>query len=192
MKTIYQNTHNDRWCTIDDKTELWLARMIIGEGGKNCSFEKASAMLWALMNRWHLHPGRRHWPTFLYMVRRFSQPVNPRWQKDGDLTRKAIKKHGPKYWAVTPARLRRRAKICSMEWGDIPMDVADEVARFKDGRQSPPYKLTTVDHQRISNWASYDGLQRKYPWGIDFDGDWFFEDARLVATGHVVINHWGE
>jgi hypothetical protein len=179
-------SNRDRSCQIDEETALWAARMCVGEGGKNCSEEKASAMLWALMNRWFLHPGRRHWPTFLYLMRRFSQPINPRWQKGGDLARRYRNKP-----AGSPARLRRRARICALKWGDdeISATVSGVITDFYLGLLRPPDELQMLDHPRISNWASYPGLRERYPHGIDFRGDWFFEDVNL-GPGVVVVDHW--
>jgi hypothetical protein len=142
-------SNRDRVCQIDEETALWAARMCVGEGGKKCSEEKASAMLWALMNRWFLHPGRRHWPTFLYLMRRFSQPINPRWQAGGDLARKYRNKP-----AGSPARLRRRARISSMLWYEIPITIQCVVTFFEAGELSPPWSLSKLDRPRISNWAS--------------------------------------
>jgi hypothetical protein len=170
-------SNRDRVCQIDEETALWAARMCVGEGGRKCSEEKAAAMLWALMNRWFLHPARRHWPTFLYLMRRFSQPINPRWQKGGDLARKYRNKP-----AGSPARLRRRARICALTWDDIPEQILFAVEWFRLGIMPPTDKLLELDHPRISNWASYPGLLERYPWGIDIDGDWFFEDVRLGPT----------
>jgi hypothetical protein len=177
-------SNRDRVCQIDEETALWAARMCVGEGGKKCSEEKASAMLWALMNRWFLHPGRRHWPTFLYLMRRFSQPINPRWQAGGDLARKYAGKP-----AASPERLARRARICALEWDDIPILVRWAVEDLQNGDSIPPDELFTLDHPRISNWASYPGLRERYPHGIDFDGDWFFKDQNLIR-GSVVVDHW--
>jgi hypothetical protein len=159
--------------------------MCVGEGGKKCSEEKASAMLWALLNRWFLHPGRRHWPTFLYLMQRFSQPINPRWQAGGDLARKYAGKP-----AASPARLRRRARICALGWDGVPLWIMDDVRRFQEGILPPPCQLEALDHPRISNWASYPGIRKKYPWGIDFQGDRFFEDVKL-GRGSVVVDHFG-
>lgn len=177
-------SNRDRVCQIDEETALWAARMCVGEGGRKCSEEKASAMLWALMNRWFLHPGRRHWPTYLDLMRRFSQPINPRWQAGGDLARKHRNKP-----ACSPERLARRARICALEWGEFSMEIMETVMSFDAGLLRPPARLQFMDHPRISNWASYPGLKEKYPHGIDFEGDWFFEDANLIR-GSVVVDHW--
>ena len=185
IQTIYRylgprKKDRDRCVVIDDETALWAARMIVGEGGKNCSTEKASAQLWALINRWMLHPGRRHWPTFLFLMRRFSQPINPRWMEGGDLARKYA---GTKH--CTPAKLRRRAQIASLTWNEIPTGIARVVRAFRAGTLQPPAGVLALDRPRISNWASHAGLKEKYPWGICFDDspspDWFFEDRNLTA-----------
>ncbi|MCP4602367.1 MAG: peptidoglycan-binding protein [Proteobacteria bacterium] len=183
------NESNQNRCTfIDEDTALWAARMCIGEGGKNRSKQKASAMMWSLMNRWMLHPARRHWPTYLYLMRRFSQPINPRWQKGGDLARRY---EGTKY--CTPAKLKRRAHISSLTWEQIPQRIAEVIRAFQAGTNPPPTKLFELDKPRISNWASHKNLAKKYPWGIQFENsklpDWFFQDQNLIA-GNVTIDHW--
>ncbi|MCP4680521.1 MAG: hypothetical protein GY854_34565 [Deltaproteobacteria bacterium] len=182
---VNQNRHT----VIDDETALWAARMIVGEGGKKCTRNKAAAMLWAVLNRWILHPARRHWPSYLYLMRRFSQPINPRWQKGGDLARKHA---GTKH--CTPARFRRREQISSLAWDEIPEPIVEVVRAFQAGMLPPPAELVELDRPRISNWASHRGLEQKYPWGITFSRarrkDWFFEDSKL-SDGHVVVDFWG-
>ena len=175
----------ERFTSIDDETALWAARMCVGEGGEKCSKDKAAAMLWALANRWFLHPASsRYWPSYLYLMRRFSQPINPRWQEGGDLARKyAGKKAG------SPARLKRREHISSLTWEQIPEQIAEVVLAFQSGTLPPPAILLDMDRPRISNWASHNGLDKKYPWGIDFSKEWFFEDVRLIK-GSVIVDYW--
>ena len=152
---------------IDDKKKLWLKRMIVGEGGKNCSVRKANALIVAIINRWFLWKGSRKYPTFISMMRAFSQPINPRWMTGGDLARKYIGRI-----AASKQRLARRAQICAMT--KFPRSINDIVDSTMD--------VGTVNcyDQRISNWASLKSTPKKYPWGIDIDGDWFFEDKNLI------------
>jgi len=175
-------TPDTRTEIIDDETALWCSRMCVGEGGLVCSDEKISSMLWALMNRAFLWRGRNNYPTYLKLMRAFSQPINPRWQRGGDL---AIK------WAGRPpaslSRLSRRAHICSMDWSDIPIHIKKAVCAFQVGELFIPDIWTTINKARISNWASLPSTPKKYPWGIDIDGDWFFEDKGL-RQGCVVVN----
>ncbi|MDJ0766544.1 MAG: hypothetical protein QNJ97_26455 [Myxococcota bacterium] len=182
--------NREQRASIDEETALWAARMCVGEGGRKCNKTKAAAMLWALLNRWFLHPARRHWPTFLFLMRRFSQPINPRWQRGGDLARKYA---GTKY--CSPARLRRRAIISSLTWDQIPKQIIETVKAFQQGVIPPPSELKDLERPRISNWASHKNLDKKYPWGISFEKarqpDWFFEDKKLIK-GSVVVDHWQE
>lgn len=193
MTAIYKYSgpkKNPRTLIVDEETALWCARMLIGEGGMSIDSDEASACLWALLNRWFLHPGRRYWPTFLGMMRRFSQPINPAWQRGGKLAKEYA---GTKH--CTKARLDRREEICAMN--DFPWFIDEWIEEFKDGRLFPPDALAGIAKPRISNWASHKGLQNKYPHGITFQWDarksrnWFFEDSSLIP-GHVVVDMWGE
>jgi hypothetical protein len=179
-------SNNDRETIIDTETALWSARMIVGEGGYKCSEKKAAAMLWALMNRWFLHPARRHWPSYLYLMRRFSQPINPKWQRGGTLARKWI---NTKY--TTEAKLKRREKISSLKTREIPDSINKMVEKFQAGSLQIPESVLTLEKPRISNWASHKGLNEKYPWGIKLEGgksyDWFFEDKNLIK-GNVITD----
>ena len=163
---------------------LWLMRMIVGEGGENCSRKKAAALLWAITNRWFLWPGSKLYPTYVSLLRAFSQPINPRWMTGGDLARKYAGRS-----AASAQRLARRARICATEWDDIPMPIIVAVEDFRNGTLFPPDELTTIDKARISNWASLPSTPLKHPWGIDIDGDWFFEDKNLIP-GTVVVGEY--
>lgn len=151
---------------INDKIKLWLKRMVVGEGGKNCSEKKAAMLCWAIVHRWFLWKGARFYPTFLLMMRAFSQPINPRWMTGGDLAKKYIgRKAASKY------RLERRARICAMT--KFPRKINRVVEMFADGL------IEFKEPQRVSNWASLESTPKKFPWGFYVDGDWFFEDKNL-------------
>jgi hypothetical protein len=173
---------NDRVLIIDDETALWLARMLVGEGGKRLRLDEAAAMLWAMLNRWFLHPGRRYWPTFLTLLRRFSQPINPDWQRGGRLAKKYA---GTEH--CTEAKFQRRERISHLRPDEIPLRLRVFLRGFVEGKVFPPDALAELDKPRISNWASYGGLSEKYPWGIDFGTrNWFFEDRNLIK-GCVIV-----
>lgn len=160
--------------TIDNKTALWLMRMCVGEGGARCRPEKAAALLWAIVNRWFLWPGARFYPTFVSMLRAFSQPINPRWMAGGDLARKYIGRN-----EASAKRLARRARICALRWDQIAWPIRRTVAAMANQELASPFS------SRASNWASLPSTPKKYPWGEDVDGDWFFEDKNL-RRGEVV------
>lgn len=162
---------------IDDKKKLWLKRMIVGEGGRWCSRAKAATLCWAIVNRWFFWRGARFYLTFVLMMRAFSQPINPRWMTGGDLVKKYIGRR-----PASKARLARRARICAMT--TFPLNIESVVNQFAEG------KLPSLKGQRVSNWASLPSTPKKFPWGYDVDGDWFFQDKNL-RNGKLVIEYKG-
>jgi len=178
-----RNNDTDRHVVISEDVALWLMRMCVGEGGTNCSAEKAAAMMWGLVNRYLLHRGRYHWPTFKFLVRHFSQPINPRWMAGGDLARKYA---GTKH--ASPAKLARRKRISSLKLSEIPSHIRSIVFMFQIGNVVPPAVFDEAEEgkNRISNWASLPSTPRKNPQGVDIDGDWFFEDKGL-CKGRVIV-----
>lgn len=179
----------NREVVIDDEIALWLARMAVGEGGPDCEPDKTSAMVWAMLNRFFLHKARKKWKTFLYMLTRFSQPINTRWAEGGDL---AIKYAGTKY--TTPYKMKRRKRIQSLKWEDIEPAITNVICDFQVGIMRPPQAVRELERPRITNWASHENLPIKRPWGIALDDsdppDWFFEDRKIIP-GTVVVDHWG-
>lgn len=181
MRCVYEYRGPDRSkrpLKINGRKALWLKRMIYGEAGRYCSAEKAAALCWAIVNRWFLWPGARHYVTFIGMMRAFSQPINPRWMTGGDLARKYAKRD-----AGSARRLARRARICKKTTFPRAIDLA--VAEFAEGRIHPPVFLSSIAYPRINNWASLPSTPRKFPHGVDVDGDWFFEEKN-TKLGSVV------
>lgn len=161
---------------LDSADLLWLGRMCVGERRRKLIYNESesSAMCWAMINRWMLHPGRRHWLTFGYMLRAFSQPINPRWMAGGSLARKNEGKP-----SCTPAKLRRRARIAALPWRSIPERIKVSLEKFQDGLLLPPPEVLALENPRISNWASYRGVDKKFPGGVWICGNYFFEDSSL-------------
>jgi hypothetical protein len=182
-----------RELVIRDSDLIWMARMLVGEGGYKISEDEASAALWALANRYLLHPKQENWETFTVLLKAFSQPINPKW--DGVPFNQAGEDFcsGGKYEGTehcSPSKERRREKIRTLAWEDIPLRIRQWVGEFQNGVLFPPDKLTRLRKARISNWGAKwlkkrrDGqvmpLPEWAPWGIDFGGNWFFEDKNLI------------
>lgn len=196
MTAIYRYIGPDdfsskRTVIIDDYTSLWLCRMAMGESMPYNREEEFEAMGWAMLNRFFLHRARKKWPTFLYMVQRFSQPINPRWARGGDLARKYA---NTEY--TTEEKFRRRERISGLLWDEFPIGIRRTVWGFQHGDQPPPSKIVNLNKPRISNWASHPNLPKKRPWGITLATarekryNWFFEDKYLIP-GRVVVDYWG-
>lgn len=184
MRVVFKYTGSKKSkkpMVLDAKKQLWLMRMVLGEGGKGCTYEKAEVLCRAIINRWFLWPGARWYPTFILMMRAFSQPINPRWMTGGDLAKKWV---GRK--AASKERLARRAWVCSRKKHQIPRIIRNAVENVARGKLSYPVALRNLERRRISNWASLPSTPTKHPWGADVDGDWFFEDNNL-RDGKVTI-----
>jgi hypothetical protein len=190
-KYRYIGTGNERSLVISDVDALWAMRMCVGEGGHSCTVEKASAMLWAMAYRYLLKPARFWRKPFYKLLRSFSQPINPAWMAGGRFVMRylsnPIKWHRTKE-AVSLKRQNRRAYYCSLKLSDIPTQIKITVIAFKAGKLSVPFIFHTVTKQRISNWASLQSTPELYPWGLDINGDWFFEDEKLLPGSIEVVN----
>jgi hypothetical protein len=105
---------------------LWCARMLVGEGGNN------AATLWTMASRLALlakhKPGL--YPTLTALVRAYSEPINPKFQRDGELCRPGGHLHDAP--ACMPGRLDRRAAICALDPHiAAPHDLADRWSKAR-------------------------------------------------------------
>jgi hypothetical protein len=168
---------------LTDKDLLWLGRAYVGEHGWH-DVSHFGAFTWCMINRYMLHPGSKHWPTFVYMLRRFSQPINPRWQRDGDLA----KKHAGSS-ACTEAKFRRRKLISTLKWVDLPAVLRSRLRMLQAGCIAPVDGLPER-RNRVSNFAATTArMKRRYPHGINIGGNWYFE-GRGLKRGVIVVDHW--
>lgn len=187
---------------IEDDNLIWVARGLVGEGGEGISQAAASAMLWAMANRLLLtnitYPGAARQPEYWELWRMFSQPVNPRWDgmpgneagSDKEFCAPGGKWYGSKF--CTEGLLERRRKISALTWDEIPPNIIQWVRKFQYGLLFPPDEFATkTTRPRISNWSAkwlkkeVDGqlkpIYEVYSWGLQLDGEWFFEDEYLKA-----------
>jgi hypothetical protein len=180
------NPHTELSLSYQDT--LWIGRAFVGEhGGLRTDPMAFSTFAWSMINRFLLHPGNRHWRSFRYMLRRFSQPVNPRWYRDGDLA----KKHAGSPMC-TEARFKRREEIEALDWDDFSPGLQAGIYRLQRGELPIPMLSHWPDGswKRPSNFAATsDKLRRKYPHGVDVEGNWYFEDSRL-RKGTVAVDMW--
>jgi len=169
--------------TLDESDRLWAARAILGEGDENPSFEVMSAYLWAIMRRSLM--GAKRW-RYRNMWLAFAQPINPDWREDGKFCRVGGKYHGTEH--CSPGKLARRKRIASTPWDEIPLTIRETVERFSQGALPKPEIELALGpgSNRLTNWASWPGVEHAYPWGTRIAGEWFFEDHPL-ADGDVEI-----
>lgn len=122
---------SDRERRIDAEDALWLARALMGEGGRSARAERLA--LAATMVRGWMLSGRARFADWL---RGFSQPINPRWLPGADLWNQ----HAARVAAgnghaslVSDAAAARRVHFQSLPWSEIPADVRADVIGIVTG-----------------------------------------------------------
>lgn len=93
--------------TLSPEDKLWAAKMIKGEGGS------PPAVLWTMAARFAMARGA----GFAAFIRSYSQPINPRWYRDGELCREGGRFAGTDSCSET--RLRKRERILAMAAADL-------------------------------------------------------------------------
>lgn len=172
-----------RTIVLDSNDMLWAARGCLGEGGDCTDPDVLRAYLWAIMRRCLLTGSSLGYGA---MWKAFSQPINPRWRRGGEFCRVGGKYRGTD--ACSEARLDRRERLSSLPWASIPATVREGVLAFAAGALPPPVVELSLPtgRNRLSNWASYPGVQTRFPHGVEIGGEWFLEDEGLRAGGVTV------
>lgn len=190
MSNLALYRHGSRSAVIDPETALWAARMLYGEGYTG---GKGAAVLWATMNAFMYR--RYDYGTYLNYIREFSQPINPGWLPGG-WEYKAAKRKGWKQ-PTSSAAVRRRRFIHRLQWADMSPRLRNLVEQFAAGALPYPPKFLELapNKQRVSNFASLNGLKKKYPWGVGYPSrgrtEWFFQDRGLLPGTMQVIDGAG-
>lgn len=127
-----QIVSSDGWSyRLTDSDLLWLARSVEFEGGAN-----PAAVIWTYAQRLALPSIRRSYQTLASLVRAHSQPVNPRWGRDGEFC-----ESGGRYAddrLCSPALLARRDRAQSIPWGEINPAIRNLVLRFAQAQLNNP------------------------------------------------------
>lgn len=115
--------------TLTDEDLLWAARMIEGEGGNR------PGVLWTMAQRLALlHRAAPHL-TYTGLIRAYSQPINPRWFRDGEFCKPGGSRSDTA--ACDPDRLARRDRISHLQPSDMP-DAVELVRQWAIGQVGNP------------------------------------------------------
>jgi len=157
-----------------DEDVEWLARSMWGEASDT---EGRIAVAWAHVQRYLLIRYRwlnEGW-SFARYVRGHSQPINPRWRRDGDFC-----SPGSKYWDnpelraenCNPTQLNRRDKF---QLSPVPADMMELAENFAQGKYEEPFGEPVYD------FASKELVARqKRPGpGITIGGNTFINRAAM-------------
>lgn len=137
---------------------LWAAKMLIGEcGDNNAATVEGAAVLWCMASRWTVGS----WSTYKTLILQYSQPINPRWRRDGELCAP-----GGRYSGRTECRpeiLDRRQALANLTWDDIATDIKEIVYNWATARvQNPIPKAVHFAVPRVaSQGQGAAGLRRR-------------------------------
>jgi hypothetical protein len=170
--------------TLTEEDKLWAARGLWGEeGGRTFSEEIMSAYLWSAMRKCLMGSKVIGYGA---MWRQLAKTINPNWQAGGAFCRVG----GPSENTVDCSLelVTRRERISSARWEDIPFKFRGAVTRFAQGILLKPFTeaILPANRNRLSNWDSFIGVEAKYPWGVNLEGTWFFQDHPMQA-GDVTV-----
>lgn len=118
----YKMTENDL---------LWSLKMIYGESGNDLA--DAVCVLWCMANRFVSLKDSYAGKTFETLIRAYSQPINPKWYRDG-LFGKLYKGKD----SATEEKFKRRETIRNMKEEDFPENLRELIKLWADGQLPNP------------------------------------------------------
>lgn len=122
---------------------LWAARMVEGETvrGRARQLDDALAVLWTMTALFTPAAqrdkyGRVRFEALSDLLRAYSQPINPRWRRDGEFCRPGGRYHGAD--ACAPARLDARERLQRTPWEALEPELRAVVLRWATGKTRNP------------------------------------------------------
>lgn len=176
---------SDGWSyqlTTDDI--LWIARSVEFEGGLS-----PSGVIWTYAQRLALPNIHSLYPTLASLVRAYSQPVNPKWARDGVFCAPGGSYAGKP--ECSESKLTRRDRAQSIPWGEISARTRSLVTKFARAELPNPVPRSVgfADaHVSTGFLASNPAAQV-----ILRAGNWFIGTAQSLAwpAGHVRVQFRG-
>jgi hypothetical protein len=150
---------------------LWLARSVQYEGGNYL------ATAWTYAQRQVLY---RRTGSLAELVLGHSQPVNPKWRRDGEFCRPGGRYHGSD--RCSERSLDRRDEAANLPWASIRAEIRSIVVRWALGETTNPApRATDFADSEVS--ASF--LERHPESRVVLrDGNWYI--AEVVGTKNAV------
>lgn len=163
---------------------LWLARSVQFEGGTN-----PSAVIWTYAQRLALPGVRSNYSSLASLVRAHSQPVNPKWARDG-----VFCKPGGSYAGkpeCSESKLTRRDRAQSIPWSELNAHVRDLVTKFARAElpNPVPRSVEFADSKVSTGYLARNPTART----LLKAGNWFIGTAQslLWPDNHVSVHYKG-
>lgn len=166
--------------SITPEDVLWLARSVQYEGGNYL------ATAWTYAQRQVLY---RRTGSLASLVLGHSQPVNPKWRRDGEFCRPGGRFHGQDN--CSEARLARRDEAAALPWASIREEIRSIVVNWALGQTTNPVPRATD----FADAAVSENFLERHPGSVVVlrDGNWYIaekigtRDATRWPVGFVQI-----
>lgn len=184
MSKVYLKAKDGWSYEITDEDLLWLGRAAEGEGTR-----EAPHTIWTWMQRYAGGVANltdfRSYPSLTALVRAHSQPVNPKWARDGEFCRPGGRYAGGPRCAEN--LLQRRERMSSLPYAQLSLSVRDTILALKTASLPNPvpgavdFADKPVSENFVARASSRAiGAQVSYkPHGDD--GNWFITTTRTRA-----------
>lgn len=113
---------------ITTRDRIWAGRMAEHEGSRK------AASLWCMT--WYFARRKHRFRTFADALLAYSQPINPRWRRDGVFCRPGGEWHGTDY--CSEVRLQRRDRAQQLSWGELSPETRRAVEKWMSGQLKNP------------------------------------------------------
>jgi hypothetical protein len=144
---------------------LWAARMLEGEAGSQASGVHGETILWSMTSRFVAVSAARY-RTYRSLILAYSQPINPRWRRDGAFCRVGGSSHGED--RCSEARLQTRDVLATKPWDQFSPGIQDVVFRWATAQIQNPFPRAV--HFAVPR-VSASGIARHERDGVSDQGD---------------------
>lgn len=185
MTTSIRYRNKDLRLTAEDK--LWTARMVDAEGGGTEA--EAALLIWTMIQRkyWGVGPYTVNNPvprafggdTWTQFIRKFSQPINPAWYRDGRMCRPGGRWAGKE--GCEEHRLVRRENLARTSIRGLKPIARHMAELFMQGKVPRPAAAVGVINFRAKDDAEVRAPRAVLPFNT---GNRFFYNITGVSKGH--------
>ena len=175
--------------SLSESDKLWAARMCQYEGN-GVSYRPAD-VLWTMTQAYAQPAVHHHYPTFAEFIQSYSQPINPKWRRDGVFCRPGGEYAGGERCSETA--LHRRDLAASLPWSGIRADVKAAVSSWFDGTLPNPvpkaveFADPSVSQSFLDRTPGSVVVKRADNWYIATASSLRWSDRFVKMTGSVIM-----
>jgi hypothetical protein len=171
--------------TLTESDKLWAARMCQYEGGN------AADVLWTMTQAYAQAGIHRRYPTFAEFIQSYSQPINPKWRRDGLFCRAGGRYAGQDN--CSERRLATRDTAASLPWSGVRASIKSAVSAWFDGTLPNPvpkaveFADSSVSQSFIDRTPGSVVVKRAGNWYIATPSSLRWSDSFVKMAGSAIM-----